>query len=136
MTGWGVKMTGFKKIRNYVMIGGLAAAVEYTSFLVIYSVLPYVVMAQSLSFVLGIIVSFTGSRQYTFNNQRAYHHSAKTQIISYLSLAFINLLISNLLIYVLVHGVVIIPLVAKIIVMGCVALWNFVIFNRFVFKTK
>lgn len=129
-------MTGFKKIRNYVMIGGLAAIVEYTSFFIIYSVLPVVVVAQTLSFMLGLVVSFTGSRRYTFSSQRAYHHSTKTQMVTYLSLALVNLVISNLLIYVLVHGVAIMPLVAKIIVMGCVALWNFVIFNKFVFKTK
>lgn len=129
-------MAELNKIRNYVMIGGLAAIVEYASFFIIYNVLPFVVVAQTLSFILGLVVSFTGSRQYTFNSDRAYHHNAKTQIITYLVLALVNLLISNLLIYTLVHGIAIVPLVAKVIVMGCVALWNFIIFNKFVFKTK
>jgi putative flippase GtrA len=99
---------------------------------------PYALsVAQTLSFSLGLIVSFTGSRLFTFNNKDAtYTHSVTRQIGSYVVLAVTNLVITNVVIYGLVHYLALMPFVAKVLVMCMVVVWNFLIFQKIIFKSK
>jgi len=130
----------FKRLITYGLVGAAAFAGEFLSFLFLYAVVPgsfKLVIAQTTSFLFGLTISFTGSRTYTFSRGKgAYRFNAKTQIMSYLVLALLNLLISNLFLYVLVHNVHVIALYAKVMVMAMVAIWNFVIFKKLIFRTK
>lgn len=127
-----------KRIAGYLFVGGLAFVIEYASFAAIIAILPIIVLAQSTSFGLGLVVSFLGNRYYTFkskNSQGVYKHDAKSQAVRYLALGLFNLVCTNLLIYWQVEVLLIDPLVAKIITMTMVVAWNFIIFSKLIFKT-
>jgi putative flippase GtrA len=134
------KNESIKRLLVYLTIGGLAFLVEYASFLLLIHFLTTplgLIIAQSFSFCFGLVISFTGNRLLTFNDSNStYKHSVSRQIKAYALLALINLGLSNLAIYALVHHLSVTPLIAKLIVMSMVVLWNFLIFNRVIFKKE
>lgn len=121
----------------YLLIGGSAFVGEYMAFVVLSSLGVGLVSAQSLSFTIGLIVSFTGNRNITFNSGKSdYILSRRSQLWRYVLLAGINLLLSNTLIYVLVDIWGVWALIAKVVVMISVVCWNYAVFNRIIFQTK
>lgn len=129
-----------KRIIKYGIVGVSAFIVEYLSFLLLISATksPYALtIAQSASFCLGLIVSFLGSRLFTFKNSKnIYTNSASKQFAAYSVLALINLSLSNVIIFLLVHYMLLAPLIAKICVMIMIVSWNFLIFNKLIFKSN
>lgn len=129
-----------RRVLIYVLVGALAFAIEYASFLLLIRWISgsYALsVAQTISFSLGLIVSFTGSRLFTFKGKdMTYAHSVSRQLGSYILLAVINLAITNLVIYGLVHYLLFIPFIAKLLVMCMVVVWNFLIFQKIIFKSK
>lgn len=126
------------QISKYILTGILAFMAEYGSFLLLAYVFSVKLLAisQTLSFCLGLLVSFLGSRQFTFREaDRSYKMSKQIQLAGYATLAIVNLLVSNLMIYSLVHQFMAPSWIAKVITMGAVALWNFIIFKKLIFKT-
>ena len=132
------KIKEFKQILKYTVTGGLAFLTEYGSFLFLTFVagVNVLVISQTVSFCLGLLVSFLGSRQFTFKDaEKIYQRNKKTQLTSYLLLAIFNLLVSNLLIHGLVDYMDIPSWIAKALTMAAVVMWNFVIFKKIIFKT-
>lgn len=126
------------KIRNYLLVGAAAFAIEYGSFTLMEVYLDVSLVAmQSASFLAGLLISFLGSRYITFSAKTNERHtrSGRVQALSVLGLGLFNLFATNLIIYVLVQEMGITALLAKVIVMGLVVVWNFAIFNRIIFKT-
>lgn len=126
------------KIRNYLIIGVLAFAVEYILFIVVYKFLPIVIVAQTSSFIAGLVVSFSGNRHYTFsaaNSTDNFKHDIKSQAYRYITLAMFNLVCTNVLIYWQVNSLAVDPFIAKILTMAMVVVWNFIIFNKIIFKS-
>jgi len=125
------------QLSKYVLNGILAFGTEYGIFLLLTYVLsiPFLAFTQTVSFCLGLLVSFLGSRLFTFKQTgKTYKRSAKVQMMSYATLAVLNLLISNVVIYSLVHYAVLPSWIAKVITMVLVAAWNFIIFKKLIFK--
>ena len=123
-----------RKFTFYVFIGVGAFVSEYMSFFIVMSLVDSLLAAQTISFLVGLTVSFTGNRNLTFNTDQDYTHSRAAQLWRYALLALFNLLLSNILIHVVAMYTV--PLVAKLVVMISVMLWNFMIFNKIIFRTK
>lgn len=132
------KRTGARdKFIRYLGVGVSAFIVEYLMFVALNSAGQALLVSQTLSFMGGLIVSFTGNRKLTFGGRATdYALSGSSQMGRYLVLALINLALSNLTIYILVDGIGIHALFAKVLVMGAVVAWNFVIFNKIIFRRK
>jgi putative flippase GtrA len=125
------------QLKNYVLIGASAFIIEYAIFYVLNELTGVeLFIAQSISFLAGLTVSFLGSRLVTFRAKPGGEHALKssTQAISFLSLGLFNLVMSNLVIYVLTQKVLLDPLLAKVIVMGLIVVWNYLIFNMIIFR--
>ena len=122
-----------------MIIGVAAFIIEYISFLLIMMFMPgpqSIIVGQTISFLAGLLVSFFGNRKITFNNEfNKYIYGKKGQALRYLTLALFNILLTNILIYILVNLIEIMPAYAKLIVMALVISWNFIIFRKFIFKT-
>lgn len=118
----------------YLSVGLIAFCIEYLSFLLIFNQWSSLFLAQTVSFCIGLVISFNGNRMYTFS-EGDFRNSVKKQILLYLILAIVNVIFTNVMIYTLV-SLGIHPLVAKVIVMGVVIIWNFIIFNKIIFKSK
>lgn len=122
---------------KYFAVGGVAFTVEYVSFLLITSALSnkQIFVAQTVSFCLGLSVSFIGSRIFTFKRDDvSYIYSKRAQFLSYISLAILNLFVTNVLIYVLTEQADVPSWLAKIATMLSVVVWNYIVFNKFIFK--
>lgn len=134
------KIKAKKRIIVYALVGISAFLAEYFSFILLLGMIPppySLVIAQTISFGFGLTVSFAGSRLFTFNDTNTtYAHSIYRQISSYIVLALINLLLSNIAIYVMVHYLLTAPFIAKLLVMSMVVIWNFLIFKKLIFKSK
>lgn len=127
------------KVKNYLIIGVLAFAIEYISFIIIYKFLTVVIVAQTISFIAGLVVSFLGNRHYTFNTKNSidsFKHGMRAQAGRYMALAIFNLICTNILIYWQVNSLVIDPFIAKILTMAMVVVWNFIIFNKVIFRSQ
>lgn len=135
-----------KKLKNihlsqsmiwYLIIGLMAFFTEYLSFTAFTIASLPLVAAQSVSFLCGLLVSFVGNRKVTFNNiQTDYVHGGVSQLWRYVTLALINFILSNIILYCLVNSLSAPPLVAKLIVMAMVVAWNYLVFSKLIFRTK
>ena len=135
-----------KKIRSnervliYILVGIFAFSSEYFSFIFVFYLVPAsysLLIAQTISFSLGLIVSFNGNRLLTFKgNKNNYKYNKKQQLGLYLLVALLNLLLSNFVIFILINWLYILPLISKLIVMTMVVFWNFYILNRLIFNSK
>ena len=124
------------RFSSYILVGISAFLVEYISFFVLISLASQLLVAQSVSFLLGLTVSFYGNRNHTFSSDDNYALTGRSQLRRYVLLALCNLLLTNVLIYLLVHTAAIDPVIAKVVVMGSVVAWNYLIFSKVIFKTK
>jgi putative flippase GtrA len=113
------------------MSGGSAAAVEYLVFLMINSTgMVHVLVANALSFLCGLTISFSLNKYWVFKSEKP----ASAEFTKYFALAAINLGVSTLLIGLLVNVANIMPLIAKPMTIILIALWNYVIFSKYIFK--
>lgn len=120
------------KLIKFLVSGCLAALVEYLSFaLIVYKLgNNRFILGQVMSFCLGLMISFLLNKLWVFSATGQAH----IQMIKYVTLAVINILLSSGILKLLVSGAGIRPVVAKLVVMGCVAVWNYTLFSKFIFR--
>jgi putative flippase GtrA len=117
---------------RYVVAGGSAFLTEYGSFYVLFQILSVqVYVANSVSFCLGLFVSFVLNRTWTFSSG-TYKRRAKHQAGMYVALAILNLFITNGIIG-LLKAIGVDPRFGKIIAMATIVAWNFFIFKYLIF---
>ncbi len=106
---------------------------EYFTFAILYtSLVPdHLVLSQTVSFLAGFVVSFVLNRIWVFNSKGRWWHD----LIKYSVLAAVNLALGNAMIWLLVGPASLPPLLAKLLVMSLIAVWNYVIFSRIVFHS-
>lgn len=125
-----MRFAKYTKVFKFLMSGGLAAGTEYLTFFVLHELGVVLLLANAMSFMGGLVVSFLLNKHWVFSHKGA----ASRQFGMYVTLAVINLLISSGIIYVLVHTAQLSPLVAKLGVMALIASWNYIIFRNVIFK--
>ncbi len=119
-----------QRFLHYLFAGITAFIVEYGTFYVMISLKWPLIIANSLSFLLALGTSFILNRKWTFGH-KAYSKGSSFQLGSYVTLAGINLLLTNLLVGLFVHmGIV--PMIGKLMAMIITSLWNFFIFKMFI----
>ena len=123
-------LSRYARLLKFLTSGGIAATTEYTSFLLLHKVGLLLFYANALSFSCGLVISFLLNKHWVFSHKGAY----SKQFVMYATLAVINLIISSVVIVLLVHVFNLPPLVAKLCVMVMVASWNFIIFQKVIFK--
>lgn len=124
------------RIVTYALVGGVAFTLEYICFLGLLQLLngPMdLLVSQCISFCVGLLISFFGNKVLTFSSG-SHVKSSHYQFFKYILLALINLLLSAVIIFVLVKLLGVGPTLAKIVVMGMIAVWNYNIMRKVVFK--
>jgi putative flippase GtrA len=121
-----------RRVFRFLLSGGSAAAVEYAAFLGLQLTLgpEWLLLNQSLSFACGFIVSFLMNRHWVF----ASDGHVGQELAKYGVVAAVNLCAGNVAIHLMVGPAGIHPLLAKFLVMGMIASWNYLIFSRLVFR--
>lgn len=122
-----------KKVLKFLVAGGLAAITEllvYVLFNYAYGN-KYIAIAQTFSYLCGFIVSFTLQRNWAFNSDGR----VKSDLVKYIVLALANIILTNLVLYLLIEAVNLDVNISKLIVMTLVAMWNYFILSRLIFKS-
>lgn len=125
------KLSSSQKIR-YLTTGGFSFAIEFAIFMILVHLKTSLVLANTASFLTGLLVSFFLHKLWSFAGEQ--QHQTKAQFVSYALLAIINLLLSNIIIYELVEVVSIPKQIAKILVMAIIVCWNYAILGKFIFR--
>lgn len=124
------------EVVRYIAVGSAAFVIEYLVFIWILAVQhQWLVAAQVISYSCGLIVSFLGSRYFTFK-KADYHHSIRRQFLSYTVLAAVNALTTSLVIEQLVNTFHWPVYIAKIGVMGMVIIWNYLLMKKVIFVSR
>lgn len=119
------------KYIKYLLIGGSAFFAEYISFFIINELTKQLFAAQIISWCIGYIISFSGHRRITFNEQTGYKFSKNRQFVLYGLAAIMTLVISTILIIMLSKFLT--PNIAKLLVMIINASISYLFLNRLVF---
>lgn len=123
-----------QQIIKFLISGGSAAVAEYILFLtlIFYFGNELLIVANSISFLLGLLVSFFMNKLWVFNSRNSY----KSEFAKYFILALVNVIIGGVLISVLANLLTFSPFVAKVIVMVLIACWNYLVFSKYIFGNK
>ncbi|MCX7748583.1 MAG: GtrA family protein [Clostridia bacterium] len=116
---------------RYLLVGFGAAAFEYISFNVLFAIVGIgKSFANHSSMLVGFLFSFILNRTWSFNS-----NSNLFKQLSQLSILFIiNNAISALLLYLLSDILHILPQLSKLLIMGVIVLWNFIIYKKIIYR--
>lgn len=124
-----------KKFLLYIGSGLTAFMVEFGIFnLLDLKTGLNLVVVNSISFLFGLVTSYTLNEKIVFNN-RDFALKSRARKGSYLLLASINIVLTNVLISLFVSAGMS-NYIAKLFVMGSVVLWNYLIFSKLIFKSQ
>ena len=117
------------QLKKYMITGGLAFISEYIAF---HLLLPEAskFMANSVGMLIGFWISFLLNRYWSFASKDKIY----IQLLRYSVVFLINLIISNLLMYVFSDRIGMHPSVSKLIIMCLIVGWNFLIFKKIIYK--
>lgn len=127
-----LKIVSDRSFARFLVSGFCAAIAEYVIFLSLYSLLGHwsLLLCQVISFLCGAAISFSLNRLWVFKS----NGNIKHEFAKYMTLVVINLFISGQIIWLLVNEIRLSAWIAKLITMAIIALWNFLIFQKLVFK--
>jgi putative flippase GtrA len=116
---------------RFVVVGGGAASLELAVFELAVLIGAGVVPANVISFVVGLVVSFAGHAMWSFSGNQSL--AVRSQFGAYALLALINSAITSVLIQAFTTwGLK--PWIAKALCMVMVAIWNYGLLSRLVFR--
>jgi putative flippase GtrA len=116
---------------RYLIVGGSSFLLEYGLFFILlqhYKI--HYLIANSVVYSSVSLINFMLNRTWTFRSQK----KVSLQLMLYLGLIGFNFFASNLVLYFFSDFMQISPLIAKIIVMGMVVCWNFVLYKKVIYR--
>lgn len=122
-----------KRVR-YLVVGGSSFCIEYASFAGLLSLTDRLVVVNTLSFTVGLVYSFCLHKLWSFAGD--HQHKTHYQFVIYAALALVNIILSNVILLWLVNHVGIPAMLSKIFTMVLVVVWNYILLNKVVFRTK
>lgn len=120
-----------KLLLRYVSAGGIAAGVEIGLFVALYQGLHWpLLVANTLALSCALLLCFALQKQWTFATKGGLGRELKL----YLLMQIVSGLLNNLLIVLFVTHWAWQPLVAKVVQIGIVFMWNFSFCKLVIFK--
>lgn len=124
-------------VAKYALVGGTSFLFEYSTFIFALNRLHLgVLAANTISFCVGLITSFSAQRYWTFSHPESkYNKRIHHQFALYLVLAIVNFAISTLMVLAIVwltHN----KLLAKLLSVIVVALWNYFVMRQKIFTIE
>jgi putative flippase GtrA len=119
------------QFKRYLVIGFSSFIIEYSIFFICNQLVKlWYIYSNSIAFVIVFWFNFLLNRYWSFQSKAR----LSKQLFQYGILFFINIGVSNLLMYLLSDKLAIIPLISKIMVMGVIVIWNFLIYKKIIYK--
>lgn len=119
------------KIR-YLIVGGASFATEFLVFAFLNHFHVQIFIANTLSFIVSFTMSFILHRLWSFAGE--HKHAQARQLAAYLTLALCNLVLTNVLIGIFVNWIGIAPLIAKLLCIIAIVIWNYAIMSKIIFQ--
>lgn len=124
--------TRSRRIVKFVISGLCAAATEFLVFFVLHNLDLQLVASHVLSFLCGLAVSFTLNKQWVFSRKG----QGVSQFAAYTTLALVNIVVGSVLLVLLTDTLGVPAIISKLGVMAAIATWNFIIYERIIFRHK
>jgi putative flippase GtrA len=123
-----------ERFLRFLVSGGTAAVAEYLVFILLQVALGdrWLVLSQTASFACGFLASFLLNRGWVFRSSGA----VKTELLKYGLIAAVNLVAGNVAMLLLTGPAELNQYASKLLVMVCIAGWNYLIFSKLVFKQR
>jgi putative flippase GtrA len=119
------------KLITYLMVGVFNTVVDFAVFIFLTEKLEYdPVLANVISYSIGIGMSFIMNRRFTFRAQ-SYHLAPQYQFLRFLTVSLLSLVLSTLLVSLFAQAMT--PRLAKILSAPFVVMWGFFAARAFVF---
>lgn len=120
------------RIARFLLGGGVTVTCEYLIFYGLFVLLHWnLLLANSLSFGVGLGVSFIFNRMWAFK-QASFRRKAHHQAMLYIILAVTNLVLNNMIVAGL-QFIAVDPRIGKFVAIICIAAWNFIIYTKIIF---
>jgi putative flippase GtrA len=119
------------QFKKYLVIGFLTIILEYSLFFILNQLYKlWYIYANTIAFVIVFWFNFLLNRYWSFQSKA----KLGGQLVQYGILFFINMGVSNLLMFVLSDKLNIVPIIAKLFVIGVIVSWNFIIYKKIIYK--
>ncbi len=119
------------QLKKYLISGISSFLVEYAIFYLFLNAFGFQkYLSNGAGMFTGFWLSFLLNRYWSFKSKENFIK----QLSLYGALFFINLAISTLLMYVFSNILGIVAELSKILIMGMIVLWNFVIFKKIIYR--
>ncbi|MBN1624665.1 MAG: GtrA family protein [Clostridia bacterium] len=116
---------------KYVAVGLSSFVLEYAFFYFLFIILSInELISNTTAITIVFFYNFLMNRLWSFKSKEKFGK----QVIMYGGLFFFNMLMSNLFIYSTTEYLKISPLISKVLIMGLIVLWNFVIYKKIIYK--
>jgi len=122
-----------RKVITYVFFGGISALIEFLIFLIA-DVFLCIYLAAFLSFCCGLIASFLFNKLVVFRSRTKGCLDFSNEAARFVILGAINSQISSFMTLGLAEAMP--GIIAKIITMVAIAVWNYIIMNRLIFRRQ
>ena len=116
---------------KYLIIGGSAFIIEYLLFLLLRMFLHYI-LANIIIYSIMFWVVFLANKFLNFKSRGYFLR----QLSQYTILYFINLIVTNLMLYGLSEYFMLDAAIGKFFVSGAAVLWNFALYKYVIYKDK
>mgnify|MGYP000882263762 FL=1 len=116
---------------RYLISGFTAFGTEYMLFALLYSQAKTGYrLSNFFAMSAGFAISFTMNRKWSFKSRE----NLFKQLLMFAALFAVNLFISNNVINILSSSIGLSPLLSKLIVMGAIVIWNFIIYRKIIYR--
>ena len=125
----------FLKIFLFLVVGGITLLIDTSiSYILYHNIHLPAFLASNIGFLSGFVFNFPVNRKKVFNHSQYDRFSLKIQITLYTLLSLFNLVATSSIIATLVNSNVLDIQWAKVVVTAVFAIWNFLVFNLFIFS--
>lgn len=116
---------------RYLVVGFSTFFLEYFLFFMLFRVIGLDdLIANSISITIVFWFNFLMNRFWSFKSKER----LLKQVLQYAVLFVFNITFSNVFMYVMSDFVGISPLISKVLVMGLIVMWNFVLYKKVIYR--
>ena len=120
-----------KQLSRYLVVGFLTVGLEFLNLRLLTEVLGlWYITSNSIAYVISFAINYTLNRIWSFGSKGA----LKKQLVMYGVLFVVNLVLSNVMMYLFTDIIGMKYMVSKLFAVGAVVSWNFVLYKKVIYK--
>ena len=126
----------YKKLIKYIVAGGSTFAFEYIVFICSYYIVKTnILVSITLGYTIALSYNFIINRYWVFKSN-SFNNKYKAQMLMYILLLVANYFLNIFITTSLINQFRFQPYLSKLISTTIIAIWNFLIYNKIIFKER